>query len=542
MLKVVTAREMQGIDRLTIEEYGIAGTILMERAGLSVAEKINYLFFQNSEVKQRTTESGQRRTIAVLCGSGNNGGDGLVVARILHNNGHDVRVFITTNPEDLKADASINYKAVVKFGVKIYPIRRFLTHHASCITHHDIIVDAILGTGLSKDVREPLSTVIEKVNKLPSAVVSIDIPSGISSDNGQIMGCAIKADYTVTFGLPKRGHLLYPGAEHTGRLFVEDIGFPRRLLTSEDIKVNLVEEADAISLLPERPRYSHKGTYGHVLLIAGSRGKTGAGLMAARACLRTGAGLVTVGVPESLINAFQSRVTEEMTLPLPDKGNGTLSIKSYEPILDFLKRRANVLAIGPGISVDDEIRELMRILITQINIPMVIDADGLNAITGNTTILKKSRAPIILTPHPGEMARLLKDNSKFKVQNSKLMDKDLLQLVEQDRISAAISFAKKRNTYLILKGVPTITATPQGGAYINPTGNPGMAKAGIGDVLTGMVSAFLAQGLKPLNAAILGVYMHGRVADIVAKKKGEHSLVASDIINAIPRVFNAMKG
>ncbi|GAB4539504.1 MAG: NAD(P)H-hydrate dehydratase [Thermodesulfovibrionia bacterium] len=531
MLKVVTAEEMQEIDRVTIEEYGIAGTILMERAGLSVARVVDGLL-----------KEGRERTVIVLCGGGNNGGDGMVVARLLHNQGYNVVAFLTAEPDELKGDARINYNAAKRFGVRVYPIDRFLTHYSSHITHHTIIIDALLGTGLNKEVRGTLKTVIEKVNKSsstvtsppatvtspPATVVSIDIPSGISSDNGQIMGCAIKANYTVTFGLPKRGHLIFPGAEHTGRLFIEDIGFPQGLLKSRDIRVNLVERDDVALLLPERPRYSHKGRYGHVLLIAGSKGKTGAGLMSARACLRTGAGLVTIGVPESLMNIFQSRVTEEMTLPLPDNGKGSLSISAYEKILGFMKR-VNVLAIGPGLSVDEEIREVVKLLITKSNIPIVIDADGINAIAGDTGILKEAKSPIILTPHPGEMMRLLGEDSGYKIQD-----------IERERIDIAVSFSNKTKTYLILKGVPTVIATPQGDAFINPTGNPGMAKAGTGDVLTGMVSALLAQGLSPRDACIVGVYLHGLSGDMASEKKGVYSVTASDIIRMIPSGFKGI--
>ncbi len=517
MLKVATAKEMQRIDRVTISRHGVSGTLLMERAGLAVVSKIKEIF--------------PDKKVMVLCGSGNNGGDGLVVARVLHNQGRDVQVFLSAKPDDLKGDARVNYKSAKKAGVKIYSLRKFLTHNASLITRHNLlIVDALLGTGLNKDVKAPLSDVIKKTNRMRCPVVSVDIPSGISSDTGQVMGCAIKANYTISFGLPKRGHLLYPGAEHTGRLFIRNIGFSQRLLRSGDIRVNLIQENDIPLLLPERPRYSHKGTYGHVLLIAGSSGKTGAAFMAAKSCLRTGAGLVTIGIPESLVNIFQSRVTEEMVLPLPDKGNGTLSYEAFNPIFSFLKQKASVLAIGPGISVDDEISRLISLLITKSSVPMVIDADGINAISGGAGVLKKSRVPLILTPHPGEMARLM--SSKQSEVNSRQ--------IEKDRINIAMTFAEKTKTCLVLKGVPTIISTPDARAFINPTGNPGMATAGTGDVLTGMISALLAQGLTPGNASILGVYMHGLVGNAVAKKKGKHSLIASDMINAIPAVFKSV--
>jgi NAD(P)H-hydrate epimerase len=554
MLKVVTAEEMQQIDRTTIEKYGIAGAILMERAGLAVASKINEIFFRGTDnpvgaIHELPLHKRGNLKIIILCGGGNNGGDGLVAARILHNQGKDVEVYLAAKPEELKGDAKINYKAAKKFGVKLSPIKRFLILYGRFMKrpygrayshtplHQILIIDSLLGTGLNKDVRMPLSDVINKINKLSLPVISIDIPSGISSDTGQIMGCAVKAQVTVTFGLPKRGHYLYPGAEYSGKLYVENIGFPRNITGSEKIKVNLPQKEDIISLLPERPGYSHKGTYGHVLLIAGSKGKTGAALMAAKACLRTGSGLVTIGIPESLVSSFQSRVTEEMILPLADKGNGTLSLKSIDAILGFLKKQANILAVGPGLSADVEISELVCRLISSSNVPIVIDADGLNALSGRTGILKKCKAPIILTPHVGEMARLLQRTAG----SGQRAERKLRTIIEQDRIGTALSFSKKTGAYIVLKGVPTVIAAPDGNAFINPTGNPGMATAGTGDVLTGMISSFLAQRLSPQDASILGVYMHGLTGDMVAQKKGEHSLIASDIISAIPGIFKIIR-
>jgi NAD(P)H-hydrate epimerase len=552
MLKIVTAEEMQRIDRTTIKKYGIAGSILMERAGLAVVEKINELFFQPTvrssqftEEKKLPTVNRQPSTVYVLCGGGNNGGDGFVIARVLHNQKRNVEVFLAVNPGNLRGDAKINYNAAVKFGVKIYPIKRFLTGHRSLVTGHCLIVDALLGTGLSKDVRKPLSTLIERMNRTKCTIFSVDIPSGISSDTGQIMGCAVKASHTVTFGLPKRGHLLYPGAEYTGNLSVADIGFPRALIESKKIKINMLQNNDVSSLLPERPPYSHKGTYGHVLFVAGSRGKTGAALMAAKSCLRSGAGLVTIGLPETLVNTFQSRVTEEMILPLPDKGNGTFSHKADIAILNFLKTKADVLAIGPGISVDREISKLVEHIVIASRVPVVIDADGLNAIATNKALFKKTCAPIILTPHPGEMSQLLSGKqvtvgtSRYDCCNDTRSRGDIKQ-IERDRISSALTYSRKNKVYCVLKGVPTVTAFPDGQAFVNPTGNPGMATAGTGDVLTGIIASFLAQKLTPQSASILGVYIHGLLGDVVAKKKGKHSLIASDIINAIPNVFQSL--
>ena len=523
MIKIATANEMQEIDRVTIKKYGVPGMVLMERAGLAVVSKIN--------------ESYSEKKVVVFCGSGNNGGDGFVIARILHNQGREVELFIASNPGDLKGDAKMNYNAAKKYGVKISPINKFKPVSTKPFNRNSLIIDALLGTGLSRDVRSPVSGVINRINKLSCPVISVDIPSGVSSDTGQIMGCAVKARHTITFGLPKRGHLLYPGAEHSGELFIEDIGFHQKLLQSDKIKVSLIRKQDAVHLLRTRPKYSHKGTYGHVLLLAGSRGKTGAALMASKACLRAGAGLVTIGIPETLVDTLQSRVTEEMILPLADKGDGTLSFSSADAILEFMNKKGNVLAIGPGLSVDDEISKLVRLLVLKSKVPLVIDADGLNAIAGKTSILKKSRAPVILTPHTGEMARLLKRNTEHTAQSADRRR----QSIEEDRIDTAVSFARRTKTCLVLKGVPTVIAGPDGNAFVNSSGNPGMSTAGAGDVLTGMISAFLAQKLSPEDASVLAVFVHGHIGDVVAEKMGQQSLIASDIIKAIPKVFNSLR-
>ncbi|WP_333654339.1 NAD(P)H-hydrate dehydratase [Dissulfurispira sp.] len=510
-VKVVTAQEMREIDRITIEDYGIPGLVLMERAGLAVASKVREFY--------------PDKKVLVLCGGGNNGGDGLVAARNLHNRGFDVKVFLAVEPKKLSSDALVQYKIARKFGLSTMPLNELLTH---LITHHCLIVDAIFGTGLSRPVKGSLAEVFSLINDSDIPVVAVDIPSGISSDTGEVLGEAIKADFTVTFGLPKRGHLLYPGAEYAGRLFVEDIGFPAKLLASEKINVELIDIKMASDLILPRPGYSHKGDYGHVLVIAGSKGKTGAALMAAKACLRSGSGLVTLAVPESLLDVFQGRVTEEMTLPLPDDGSGMLSSKAIDVILNFAAKKIDVIAIGPGIGVSHDTEKVVMELIQRSSIPLVIDADGINSISraignrqGTTGLFKKAKAPIILTPHPGEMARLLQGSRE----------------VEKNRIDTAISFSKETGAYLVLKGVPTIVAEPDGNAFINTTGNPGMATAGSGDVLTGVIASLLGQGSNPLNASLLGVYLHGLAGDAAAREKGEHSLIASDIIDFLPAAF-----
>lgn len=522
-MKVVTAAEMRSIDRRTIEEYGISGAVLMERAGHSVALKIRELF--------------EKRKVVVLSGGGNNGGDGLVVARDLLSRGWNARVLLLARKEKLSPDCLLQYRIARKNGVPV-EFRKAVTVKD---LHSAVVVDAIFGTGINKPVRSPVSDIISFLNRSGCQVVSVDIPSGISADTGAVMGEAVRADITVTFGLPKIGHMLHPGAEYTGKLFVEDIGFPPALLRSESITVQTLEREAAASLLPERPVYSHKGDYGHVLVVAGSRGKTGAAMMTAKACLRSGAGMVTIGVPESLADIFQSRVTEEMILPLPDTGSGILSEQAYSEISDFLQRRGDVLAMGPGLTSGTSISNLLERLLTTVTVPAVLDADALNALSGKRAILRKTKAPLVLTPHPGEMARLLR-GAEGKGRRAKgpeeenllARDSDLRGRVERDRIGSSRSFAEDTGIYLVLKGVPTVIAEPEGRIFLNTTGNPGMATAGSGDVLTGVIAAFLGQGLNPLDASVLGVYAHGLAGDIAASKKGMYSLIASDIIEHMP--------
>lgn len=502
-MKVVTAREMRNIDRITIEKYGMPGLVLMERAGLAVAARVRDLF--------------PGKKILVLCGSGNNGGDGLVAARCLANSGFNVSAFMCAPKSSLSPDCAAQCLTAKKWGLPV----EFRKSLALKDLHDAVVIDALFGTGLARPVIGDTAGLISFINKVDVPIVAVDIASGISSDTGEVLGEAVKADYTVTFGLPKRGHFLYPGAEHTGTLFVEDIGFPSSLLNSDSLNVALSDEETMAGLLPPRRRNAHKGDFGHVLVVAGSRGKTGAAFMTARACLRGGAGLVTLGVPASLMNSAQSRVTEEMSLSLPDKGDGNLRAEALDEILGF-SRKSDVIAIGPGIGVTEDTEKLTAGLVLKSPLPLVIDADGLNALanskTGIRETLRKAKSPVILTPHPGEMSRLLGNGGRG------------VREIERDRIGTALSFARETGTYLVLKGSPTVVASPEGDVFINTTGNPGMATAGAGDALTGIIASLLGQALDPLHAAALGVYLHGLAGDRASKVKGEQALTASDII------------
>jgi len=505
-MKVVNSKEMAFIDRVTIRKYGIPSLELMEKAGRAVAFRVR--------------ENFKKGKVIILVGPGNNGGDGLVAARYLKRYRFKVKIYLPWEEHNMSDEARSELERIKRSNIPYV----FTTEIKNEDIKDAIILDALFGTGLKREISGRIAEIIDLINNSGNPVVAVDIPSGISSDDGSIMGRAIKADITVTFGLPKRGHLLYPGSQYSGRLYVEDIGFPEELINSKDLRVELLEKEFVKKLIPQRKRYSHKGTYGHLLIIAGSRGKTGACLLAARAALRSGAGLVTVGVPESLLQVFESRVTDEMCLGLPDRGDGTLRKDAVDIILEFVKKRGRAIAIGPGIGVTEDTKGIIKELIERIEVPMVIDADGINCLQGMAEILKNKKADIVLTPHPGEMARL----TGLQIEE-----------IERRRIDLPQEFSLNYGLTIVLKGVPTVIGH-NGYTYINPTGNPGMAKAGSGDVLTGIIGGLMAQGLTSLDSAILGVYLHGLAGDIGASHKGEHSLLASDIIEYIPEGFKEL--
>lgn len=516
-MKVVTAEQMRTIDQVTIEKFGIPGAVLMERAGLAVAERVREHF--------------DKKKVIVLAGGGNNGGDGIAAARNLHNWGWHVRVLLMLREDRLSPDCLAQYRMAKHSGVAI-EFRKTVTEKD---LHGSLVIDALLGTGLNKDVTSFMADVIRFLNAADVKVVAVDIPSGISSDSGQIMGAAVQADHTVTFGLPKIGHILFPGAQYSGKLFIADIGFPEELLSAETLAFETTEKTTAALLVPERPGYSHKGDYGHVLVIAGSPGKTGAALMTARACLRAGAGLATIGVPETLLDVFQSRVTEEMLLPLPATGKGTFSAGAYDQIRDFLDSRADILAIGPGITAEEDSADLVKRLLETATVPMVLDADAINVLGGRKDLLRKVKAPVILTPHAGEMARLLTSMPGRSAKDGE--NKELRVEIERSRINLTRATAMETGAYFVLKGAPTIVADPEGRIFINTTGNPGMATAGSGDVLTGILAGLLGQGMHPLDACRLAAFLHGMAGDAAAQTQGMHSLIASDIIESIPQAF-----
>lgn len=502
-MKLVTAEEMRNIDLKTINEFGVPSLVLMERAGEKVALNIEKIFKES--------------LVRIVSGPGNNGGDGLVVSRLLFTKGYDVKVFLIADGESsLSPDCRIQYVAARDAGVDIVIGRKISTNGLE----RTVVVDAVFGTGLNKPLTGDFLDVVRVMNNAEAPVIAVDIPSGISADTGHVLGEAVNADYTVTFGLPKIGHFLYPGAAFTGKLFVEDIGFPPELTSSDLLKNHIVDPAMIRPCLRKRKAISHKGTYGHVLIIAGSQGKTGAALLAAKACLRAGAGAVTLGVPEVALNIFQSNVLEEMTLPLPSSEYGTFSNVASARALDFIHRYADAVAIGPGIGFNEHVEQFVKEIILFSSRPLLIDADALNCVSSDTEILRKAGESIVITPHPGEMRRLLMGCGQEMSVGE----------INSKRIDVARSFAIENNVVCLLKGVPTVISSPEGSIFLSATGNPGMATAGSGDVLSGIIASLMAQGRDPLRAAVCGSYIHGLSGDLAVEHIGEYSMIARDII------------
>ncbi|MFV1951871.1 MAG: NAD(P)H-hydrate dehydratase [Nitrospinota bacterium] len=514
-MKVVTAEEMQEIDRKTIEDYGVQSIVLMENAGIQV---VRVLLERHKDISEKR--------IGIFAGKGNNGGDGMVIARHLVTKGIDTTLFLLARKEAVSGDANTNLKIVTEMGIRTLEIDSLedFELHKKEILHCDIFVDAILGTGLNSPVKGYYKDIISFLNNAGKFTLSVDIPSGLSSDAGEIIGEHIKADITVTFGFPKRGHLLYPGAKYVGRLEVVDISIPGRL--SNKVKVNLIEEEDIRAIFHPRDPDSHKGNYGHILVVAGSIGKGGAAALASISALKIGAGLVTLALPESMNLAVEVGIPEVMTLPLPQTNKGTIDLSAKDKILDSLEGK-DVLLIGPGISTHPRTVKLLGELLMAVNCPVVIDADGINGLKTYLDLLKNISTPMIMTPHPGEMARLLD-----------ITVKDL----RAKRLELTQNLAEKYNIYIALKGARSVIAEPGGEIYLNPTGNPGMATAGAGDVLSGIIAGLISQRFSLSNALKSAVYLHGLAGDIASMHLGQMSLIAGDIIDSIPEAVREVIG
>jgi len=506
---LVTASEMQAMDRRTIESGGIPGIELMENAGRGATRFLLDYFPEAT-----------RSSIGIIAGKGNNGGDGFVIARYLSQKGIQVSVYLLAKSSAIKGNAAANLKLLAPLGIPVIelPDEKSFSNHQSDMQHLDLWVDAILGTGLKSDVRGYYRDVITMINSLKKPVFAVDIPSGLNSDTGQPCGACIHAQATATFGFAKTGHVLQPGATFTGSLNIVDIGIPDPI--AEEIgpqQYQLTTDQIRNYFQPRKPD-THKGRTGHLLVIAGSTGKTGAAAMTAMAAMRSGAGLVSLGVPQCINAILEGQVLEAMTEPLPDMDDGRLGESAFEPILELAVAK-QCIALGPGLGQAKGTQILVNRIIQESPVPLVIDADGLNNLAGQSQILQKLKVPAILTPHPGEMARLMETT---------------VATVQADRLQSARNFALEFNVHVVLKGAGTVIAHPDGSAYINTTGNTGMAAGGMGDVLTGVIAGLITQGFRPDTAARSGVYLHGAAADTLAESIGPVGFLASEVMHAVP--------
>jgi hydroxyethylthiazole kinase-like uncharacterized protein yjeF len=498
-MKVARVDEMKDLDRRATEEFGVSQDLLMENAGQAVYfVMLNELGMKNSK-------------FVVFCGGGNNGGDGLVVARKIHSNGGEVKVFLLDDQAKFRGAAKKNFEIVSRMPIEISRISSIdpvIPELLGC----DAIVDAIFGTGLVRMVSGIHKDVIQLINESQSVVFSVDIPSGINGDTGEVMGVAVKADYTIALGLPKLGNMLYPGYDHCGELYVSHISFPPVLYDSHAIKVAVNNPV----ALPERARDTHKGSYGKALFIAGSSSYLGAPYFAALSFLKAGGGLSYLAAPTSVSPFIASKGSEIVFAPQKETDSGVIALENKDELLGF-SQKADVVILGPGLSLAEETQELVRELAVKIDKPLIIDGDGITAISKDLGTLRKRKAPTILTPHPGEMSRITKT-----------------EIGEINKIDVLQRTTKELNALIILKGAHSLIGYPDGTVFINMSGNSGMATAGSGDVLTGTIGAMYGLGLALEDAVKMGVFIHGFAGDIAAVDKGEDGMTAQDILDCLP--------
>ena len=504
-MKLSNSAQMREIDNYVIEDLGVSGSALMSNAAERLA----------SAAMERLSPGG---CAAVFCGAGNNGGDGIGAAALLMGKDVRVRVFLIGSEDKLTHDSKEMQRRLHSLRGKLEPFD-VADDIAGFLSDCDVIIDAIFGIGLNTALRGEALSAVKMINASRAFVISADIASGVHADTGAILGASVKADMTVTFSLAKPGHFVEPGCTRCGELRICDIGIPRDIIDGATYHVFSVSP-DEVSLPPRR-RVSYKGDYGRCLIVAGSVGYTGAPALSARAASRMGSGLVFLGVPEQIYDIMATKLDEEMPFPLPGDKNGRLAANAAGGILN----RANdsdVCLIGPGLGSSPEITDLVLSTIRLVKTPVVLDADGLNAIASDLNILSEAEYPLILTPHPGEFARLGGN------------------LSTEDRLHAARAFAYANNCILVLKGHRTITAMPDGTAYINTTGNPAMAKGGSGDVLAGMIASLIGQKFTAKDAVLAAVYLHGLAGDMCAAEYGEYSVTAGDIINMLPKALKSV--
>ncbi|MBM4258562.1 MAG: NAD(P)H-hydrate dehydratase [Deltaproteobacteria bacterium] len=505
---------MRELDRLTIE-HGTPGHVLMERAGAGATAAL-----------LRAFPHLRKKSALVVAGKGNNGGDGFVMARLLKKAGLSCEVVLTAKKSEVKGDALRNLHAFARMRGRISEVTTTdqLDIVRKKLNRCGLVVDALLGTGLSAPVQGLMAELIAMLNASNIPVIAVDTPSGLDTDHGVPLGASIHAALTVTFGYPKLG-LVQPSAlPYVGRLETVDIGIAPAALAAVSPQTMLLSHESVGALIRPRTVDSHKGDFGHLLVLAGSRGKSGAALLSGGAALRVGTGLVTLAGPASLNSIFSTALIETMTIPMPEREDGSFALDAHA--LADAVRGKSAIAFGPGIGVSNDTIGVSQWLLSNSTVPLLIDADGLNCLATDLSGLRQAKVPVILTPHPGEMARLV------KVNNAE---------VQSQRLDLARNFAREYGCYLILKGSRTVIATPDGKAWVNPTGNPGMASGGMGDVLTGIIGGLLAQGYPPALACQLGVFLHGYVGDRAAEEKGEVGIIARDLIDRLPDGIRALR-
>jgi len=506
---LVTASEMQRMDKKTIQSFGLPGRLLMENAGRGA-----------TDIFMKTFGRPGSKKIGIMAGRGNNGGDGFVMARYLAQKGLNVSVFLLARRTQLKGDAAENFKLLAPLQIPVHemPDQAAFSRRRAAIGRMDLWIDAILGTGLNSEVKGFFKAVIDSLNRLGKPTLAVDIPSGLNADTAQPCGTCIRAHTTATFAFAKIGHVLYPGAEYTGKLEVIDIGVPPHVAAEVGPRQFLLTTEDIRGCLKSRLPDTHKGHTGHLLVLAGSPGKTGAAAMTAMSAMRSGAGLVTLGIPANLNPVLETQVLEAMTCPLPQTPTGEFAVSAWGEIKKRLIGK-KCLAMGPGIGTAEETKALVLKILKGCRIPVVIDADGLNCLAGHTQHFLKCKGPVVITPHPGEMARLMRTTAGR---------------VQEDRIKNAREFAQRHLVHVVLKGARTVIAHPDGSVFVNPTGNPGMASGGMGDVLTGVIAGLIAQGYSPDVSAHVGTYLHGAAADALLQKHRPFGFIASDVMDNLP--------
>ena len=508
-MKIVTAAEMREIDRVTTERFGVPSLTLMENAGTAVADFV-------------ISHYPAAKRVGVVCGKGNNGGDGFVTARKLHEAGKDVRLLLLAERAELRGDAAEMFSKLPVAPVTAATGEQLKTEPARTVFDSDVLVDAILGTGFRPPVSGLYAEAIAAMNASPSPVIAVDIPSGADADvMGDQVGSVARADAIVTFTAPRPAHIF--GMLTGGPTVISAIGSPDEAVVSS-LQLNVITAREIAPLIGPRPPASNKGSFGHVLVLGGSRGKAGAAAMAGMATLRAGAGLSTVATAKSVLATVAGFHPELMTDPLEETEAWSISEESLEQgQLDDLVKGKTVLAIGPGISRHPETSSFVRGVVRKYNTPIVLDADGLNAFEGCAAELKEKAGTLVITPHPGEMARLTGRS---------------VAAVQHDRLTVARTFAREHELIVVLKGHRTLIAFPDGTVWVNTTGNPGMATGGTGDILTGMTAGLIAQNPAHIvEAVIAAVHLHGLAGDVARESMGEHSMVATDLLAALPEAF-----